>query len=547
MKSLSFIIVLLFSLTTLFGQAPAGFNYQAVMRDPSGTIKVNTAAVVRIDLLQGSSSGTAVYSESFNTTTNNFGLITLQVGKGAVLSGTFSTIDWAGNSYFIKVSIDGAEMGISQILSVPYSLYSDRASNGFKGNFNKSINAFWLDTIQGNLAVNSSGTVKYGTGCTAIGAYSQNNNLGSENTSVGYQSLFSNKGIWNTACGAGALRDNTTGIGNAAFGVASLYKNTTGYYNNAFGLSTLASNTVGGGNSAFGRAALYSNTTGNENIALGNYSLYYNTIGNNNVVIGNCALYKSMEGNFNIAIGDSALFWSTNSNKNTAIGYRSLFMTTGMDNTAVGYHSLVANTSGFDNVAVGIFALESNKDGTGNTAVGKNAMHSMVSGSNNTAMGFNANVNGYVSNSMAIGYNAYANASNKIVLGNANATTVGGYGDWSNYSDRRLKENIVYTNKLGLNFITSLKTVSYNYVSDTNKRRRDGLIAQDVDQTLKELGIDFSALVIDDDKDKTMNLSYAEFVIPLINAVKELDKKNQVLETALKEMKAEIDRLKQSK
>ena len=96
-----------------------------------------------------------------------------------------------------------------------------------------------------------------------------------------------------------------------------------------------------------------------------------------------------------------------------------------------------------------------------------------------------------------------------------------------------------------MNFITQLKPVSYNYIKDTNKRRRDGLIAQDVQQSLKELGIEFSGLIIDDDKDKTMNLAYAEFVIPLINAVQELNKKNQTLESNLNEMKAEIEKLKQ--
>ena len=139
------------------------------------------------------------------------------------------------------------------------------------------------------------------------------------------------------------------------------------------------------------------------------------------------------------------------------------------------------------------------------------------------------------------------------MLGNASATTVGGYGGWANYSDRRLKENILYSNKLGLNFISQLKPVSYNYIKDTNKRRRDGLIAQDVQQTMKELGLEFSGLIIDDDADKTLNLAYAEFVIPLINAVQELNVKNQQLqqknqdfEQALLELKVEIEKLKQS-
>ena len=95
---------------------------------------------------------------------------------------------------------------------------------------------------------------------------------------------------------------------------------------------------------------------------------------------------------------------------------------------------------------------------------------------------------------------------------------------WSNYSDRHLKENITYRDQPGLDFIMKLKPASSNYVKDENKRRRDGLIAQDVQATLQDLGIEFSGLVIDNDKDQTLNLSYGEFVIPLINAIQEQQK-----------------------
>jgi trimeric autotransporter adhesin len=142
-------------------------------------------------------------------------------------------------------------------------------------------------------------------------------------------------------------------------------------------------------------------------------------------------------------------------------------------------------------------------------------------------------------------YGAKVNVSNKVVIGNANVTAIGGYATWTNYSDLRLKENIKYQNDLGLNFITKLKTVSYNYKADENKRRRDGLIAQDVDETLKSLGLQFSGLVIDQDKDKTMNLSYGDFVIPLINSVQELSKQNKTMEQKINELNAAVEALKQ--
>jgi hypothetical protein len=164
------------------------------------------------------------------------------------------------------------------------------------------------------------------------------------------------------------------------------------------------------------------------------------------------------------------------------------------------------------------------------------------SGSYITCIGYDADVSGVaLTNATAIGNGAVVNASNKIVLGNASATTVGGYGAWTNYSDRRLKENIVYKSNLGLNFVTQLNPVSFNYIDDTNKRRRDGLIAQDIDLILKELGTDFSGLIIDNDTAGTMNLSYSEFVIPLINAVKELKAENELLKARLEKLEKKVN------
>jgi hypothetical protein len=191
-------------------------------------------------------------------------------------------------------------------------------------------------------------------------------------------------------------------------------------------------------------------------------------------------------------------------------------------------------------------ALSENTTGTMNTGIGDGALNINTTGSYNTAIGHNANVSAIdLTNATAIGFNARVNSSNKIVLGNANATTVGGYGDWTNYSDKRLKENIIYTNELGLNFITKLKPVSFNYIENENKRRQDGLIAQDVEEVLKELGLEFSGLIIDDDPDKTMNLSYPALVIPLITAVQEQQKQIELQQKQIDELRQLVSVLSQ--
>jgi hypothetical protein len=122
-KTLFFsIFILLFIFLQSHGQAPEAFNYQAVLRDASGNPKVTASVNITISILQGSSSGTVVYTENHSISTNQFGLVNLEIGLANPTS--FSAINWASGPYYIKIVVDGVEMGTSQLLSVPYALYA---------------------------------------------------------------------------------------------------------------------------------------------------------------------------------------------------------------------------------------------------------------------------------------------------------------------------------------------------------------------------------------------------------------------------------------
>jgi hypothetical protein len=129
MKKLYSFIIALVTITTLMGQAPESFKYQAVLRNARGDIKASSAAVIGIDILKGSATGLRVYSETHNVTTDRYGLINLEIGKGTSTLGTFSSVDWSTGSYYIKLLVDGIEMGTSQLLSVPYALYAKKSGN----------------------------------------------------------------------------------------------------------------------------------------------------------------------------------------------------------------------------------------------------------------------------------------------------------------------------------------------------------------------------------------------------------------------------------
>ena len=120
----------------LFAQSPEKLSYQAVIRNSSDELLSNQDIAMQISILQGSISGTPVYVETQEPTTNQNGLVSIEIGIGTVISGDFSSIDWANGPYFIKTDTDpdGSTGGItytisgtSQLLSVPYALHAKTA------------------------------------------------------------------------------------------------------------------------------------------------------------------------------------------------------------------------------------------------------------------------------------------------------------------------------------------------------------------------------------------------------------------------------------
>ena len=133
MKRIISTIIILFVAFSINAQAPQAISYQAVARNAQGQVLANTNVSLRICILQSSTTGNTVYSETHNVTTNQFGLINIQIGKGTILSGIFNTIDWGANKYFTKMEIDIAggtnyqEIGVSEMLSVPFAFYANSA------------------------------------------------------------------------------------------------------------------------------------------------------------------------------------------------------------------------------------------------------------------------------------------------------------------------------------------------------------------------------------------------------------------------------------
>ncbi|MRS02175.1 hypothetical protein EG832_02935, partial [bacterium] len=142
-KIYTLIIGIVLSMTILDAQdaPPQAFSFKATIKDNKANEIVLKTISLRISILQGGLNGTLVYEETFRPTTNLYSQVDVEIGHGNVTYGIFSNIHWGDYTHFLKVEVDvkgGTNyqvMSVSQLLSVPYALYSGGAANSFSGNY----------------------------------------------------------------------------------------------------------------------------------------------------------------------------------------------------------------------------------------------------------------------------------------------------------------------------------------------------------------------------------------------------------------------------
>jgi hypothetical protein len=157
MKKLLLCLVVISITLSAFTQAPQKMSYQCVLRNASGALITNQSVGLKISILQGTPSGTVIYSETYspNPQTNANGLLTIEIGGGTPVTGTFSAINWASGPFYIKTETDPTGgttytiTGTSQLLSVPYALYAKTAATA---DYNSLLNLPSLNISNWNTA-----------------------------------------------------------------------------------------------------------------------------------------------------------------------------------------------------------------------------------------------------------------------------------------------------------------------------------------------------------------------------------------------------------
>ena len=445
----------------------------------------------------------------------------------------------------------------------------------------------------------------------AIGEQALTDMAGTNNIGIGFQSIFDLvNGANNVALGHQALKTaNGVESQNIAIGSYTMLSVDEGASQNAdnniaIGYSALTGGAVSGGdfidNIAIGKEAMNSTGTNPQTgtIAIGANSLTALTSGEKNVAIGYESGKAVTTGERNVIIGYQAGLTTTNVDGAVIIGnYAGVSnmtedadgtvavgrscgtnITSGIGNTAVGYGALYGEDDGDYNTAIGYAALNSQtgtsgtvgntalgykagyaiNTGMANTIVGYQAGDGITTGSQNTGIGADVAFDVDADNQTCVGFQATTDSGNDIAIGNTSVDEVKGQVDFSTFSDKRIKKDVV-NNDLGLDFINLLKPRKFKkvnpneYPDDIRKpldgqdkegnkfewtdaqanKVWDGLIAQEVKEAIDKCGTTFSGW--NEEKNSKQLLTYSTMVMPLIKAVQELSVKVEDLEKQLKD------------
>ena len=170
MKQILLFLLSLNMVFTLYSQVPEGFRYQATVRNDAGNAITDQNVSFHFAILKGDPSGLAVYEENHFVTSDPYGGVALVIGNGTDKTGSFATIDWSADSYYLNIGLDTLggldfrNMGTSRFLSVPYALHAKTSADKFSGDYQDLVNKPLTDGSETkidagvNISLSGSGT-----------------------------------------------------------------------------------------------------------------------------------------------------------------------------------------------------------------------------------------------------------------------------------------------------------------------------------------------------------------------------------------------------
>jgi hypothetical protein len=569
MKKIYILVASICMSATLFAQAPQKMSYQAVVRNSSNQLVTNGNVGMQISILQSSATGTVVYSETHTAVTNVNGLATVQIGGGTLVSGNFSTIDWANGPYFIKTETDpngGTSYTISgttQLLSVPYALYAENSGSSIAGPQGPTgpQGATGATGPQGPTGPMGPQGLTGATGAT--GATGPAGSTGPQ----GPQGLTGATGATGATGPAG-----TTGATGATgptgpmgpqgpAGTDSQTLSLVGQTLSISGGNSVTLSASGSGNtldqaydqggSGLGRSitadagAVQINNSGTNTVGL-----EVNTaVSNSTAVLANVSgtgvgFRAESTNSANTFAAIQASTNSSNANNSAILG----------NNSGAGYGvsgQIPATATGFAAV------YGSNLRTTGGSGVNGIGFNGVVGQTNYGAgyglYGNNTGTTGLGIGTYGLGFNGVYGQTTNTSLGWSGYFTAdigvdgAGYalGGWINASDRRLKSNIVPI-KGALQKINALQGTHYTITTKSripngevveSQREQFGVIAQDLEPIFPEMVKEKALFINAGDETLYKTVDYIQLVPVMIEAIKELNAEVELLKKEIEELK----------
>ncbi len=609
-KNTGLSLVLLITMISTYAQLPQAFKYQAVIRKNNVTIS-NQLVRVKMSILLNSSSGLPVFSQVDTLTTNSFGLANLLIGSGGVDSGSLQTIDWSTGVYFLKTELDETGgtnfhfLGTSQILSVPYAMYSARTNTHAKFEVN-GTNLLPTDTALFEVKDKSGRPVfsVYEDGVTvyisegAKGARSGFSVGGRTPGGKGYgvdeimrvtadsiRFYITDTSKTKSVVRAFSVEGNSTHPGSgssvlwltsdstriytrdtlAGFGVGNIDKShaVSSYlkingYNTVIGSMAGKSLKRGTWNTMMGYQAGKNSTNAFQNVFLGYNAGMSNTVGDNNIFIGSNSGINNIDGINNTYLGDSAGYSNQSGSYNVFIGLRSGRNALGNANVFVGnrtgYNKQLGNGNTFIGIAAGYNDLPTSD--SENVYIGRLAGYNML-GSNQLVISNSITdtassliYGDFSKNKLRInkqlGVNMEPTVNALEVNGNAYKTSAGG---WLVASDSRIKTHIEEIEN-AQETILRLHPVKFHYSQEwitKNPGLEDQLyynfLAQEFSTVFPE-SVKSSGQFLNGNSKQLLQMDSYNAQIVTVKAVQELILENRSLEKKIEELAAEVKKLK---
>ncbi len=370
----------------------------------------------------------------------------------------------------------------------------------------------------------------------------------------------------NTADGQAALFSLTTGLYNSAFGFDSLLSNSTSNFNTGVGAGTLLLDngdpTAGEGvrNTAVGAGALLDNTTGGSNTAVGTFALFSNVDGfghtavgsgalqnnnasglfSSNTAVGVSALTTSTSGGANVAVGEGALFGTTDGSGNTAIGALAGFSYTGSETSNICIGAGTGGSAGENNtIRIG---TNLSSGGIGVLDAGPAANFVLIGAGLNTQGISIGTLIGFGNVSIGNGLSTTAGASSCNIGGIFNQTPPAGshlvvVGPNNQLADatlssRRFKKDIAPIDKISES-ILALRPVTFHWKNDNTNEPEFGLVAEEV----AEVNLDW---ITRNPQGEISGVRYETIPILLLNEFLKEHKKVEEQQANIAELKSTV-------